>query len=76
MVDEIPQTSNKTDNNNGTRIVYYIDDEKTPYVVFVQKSPDIVTLADFKCALNKPNYKFFFKSVDNDIGCVQLLLFL
>ena len=33
--------------------------------------PDKVTLADFKNVLNRPNYKFFFKSMDDDFGVVK-----
>ncbi|KAM7533178.1 hypothetical protein Aperf_G00000126929 [Anoplocephala perfoliata] len=51
-----------------TKIIYHIDDENTPYLVKLSVNADKVTLGDFKAALNRPNYKFFFKSVDADFG--------
>lgn len=51
-----------------TKVIYHIDDEETPYLVKIPISPDKVTLADFKNVLNRPNYKFFFKSMDDDFG--------
>lgn len=54
-----------------TKIIYHIDDEDTPYLVKVPVPPERVTLADFKNVLNRPNYKFFFKSMDDDFGVVK-----
>ncbi|CAH1960943.1 unnamed protein product [Acanthoscelides obtectus] len=54
-----------------TKVIYHIDDEETPYLVKIPISPDRVTLADFKNVLNRPNYKFFFKSMDDDFGVVK-----
>lgn len=54
-----------------TKIIYHIDDEETPYLVKVMKPPDEVTLVDFKNVLNRPNFKFFFKSMDDDFGIVK-----
>ncbi|ODN02436.1 Segment polarity protein dishevelled DVL-3 [Orchesella cincta] len=54
-----------------TKIIYHIDDEETPYLVKIPVPPDRVTLADFKNVLNRPNYKFFFKSMDDDFGVVK-----
>ncbi|XP_056138905.1 segment polarity protein dishevelled homolog DVL-3-like [Lampris incognitus] len=54
-----------------TRIIYHLDDQQTPYLVKVPVPADKVTLADFKNVLNKPNYKFFFRSVDDDFGVVK-----
>lgn len=54
-----------------TKIIYHIDDEETPYLVKLTIPPDQVTLADFKNVLNRPNYKFFFKSMDDDFGVVK-----
>jgi len=54
-----------------TKVIYHIDDEDTPYLVKLPVSPDKVTLADFKNVLNRPNYKFFFKSMDDDFGVVK-----
>ncbi|MBN3272535.1 DVL3 protein, partial [Polyodon spathula] len=54
-----------------TKIIYHIDDQETPYLVKLPIPADRVTLADFKNVLNKPNYKFFFKSMDDDFGVVK-----
>lgn len=51
-----------------TKVIYHIDDEDTPYLVKLGKHPDVVTLGDFKNVLNRPSYKFFFKSMDDDFG--------
>ncbi|CAH8458088.1 unnamed protein product [Schistosoma turkestanicum] len=56
---------------DDTKIIYHIDDEETPYLVKIAVCPNAVTLGDFKNALNRPNYKFFFKSVDADFGVVK-----
>lgn len=60
-----------------TKVIYHIDDEETPYLVKIPISPDKVTLADFKNVLNRPNYKFFFKSMDDDFGYLfnEIILF-
>lgn len=57
-----------------TKIIYHVDDEETPYLVKLPISPDKVTLADFKNVFNRPNYKFFFKSMDDDFGYANKLL--
>ncbi|XP_031640347.1 segment polarity protein dishevelled isoform X3 [Contarinia nasturtii] len=56
-----------------TKVIYYIDDEQTPYLVKIPLSTSQVTLRDFKMVLNKQscNYKYFFKSVDDDFGVVK-----
>ncbi|XP_030622954.1 segment polarity protein dishevelled homolog DVL-1 isoform X2 [Chanos chanos] len=57
-----------------TKIIYHIDEEETPYLVKLTVSPEKVTLADFKNVLNnRPinNFKFFFKSMDQDFGVVK-----
>ncbi|XP_070997497.1 segment polarity protein dishevelled homolog DVL-3-like isoform X1 [Oncorhynchus clarkii lewisi] len=54
-----------------TKIIYHLDDQETPYLVKLPIAADRVTLADFKNALNKPNYTFFFKSLDDDFGVVK-----
>ncbi|XP_044741381.1 segment polarity protein dishevelled homolog DVL-3 isoform X3 [Chrysoperla carnea] len=54
-----------------TKVIYHIDDEDTPYLVKINVSPEKVTLLDFKNVLNRPNYKFFFKSIDKDFGVVK-----
>ena len=55
-----------------TKVIYHIDDEDTPYLVKLPKSPSEVTLSDFKNVLNRPSYKFFFKSMDDDFGWVDV----
>uniref|UniRef100_A0A8C6P354 Dishevelled segment polarity protein 3a n=1 Tax=Nothobranchius furzeri TaxID=105023 RepID=A0A8C6P354_NOTFU len=54
-----------------TKIIYHLDDQETPYLVKLPVPADKVTLADFKNVLKKPNYKFFFKSMDDDFGVVK-----
>lgn len=54
--------------SNETKIVYYIGDETTPYVTKVNIAPEAITLKDFKTAIKKPTYKFFFRSEDKDFG--------
>uniref|UniRef100_A0A4W5KTZ6 Dishevelled segment polarity protein 3 n=1 Tax=Hucho hucho TaxID=62062 RepID=A0A4W5KTZ6_9TELE len=54
-----------------TKIIYHLDEQETPYLVKLPIAADRVTLADFKNALNKPNYTFFFKSMDDDFGVVK-----
>uniref|UniRef100_A0A5K3EGX9 DIX domain-containing protein n=1 Tax=Mesocestoides corti TaxID=53468 RepID=A0A5K3EGX9_MESCO len=56
---------------DGTRVIYYVDEEDTPYLVKLNAPSDSVTLGDFKLALNKPNCKYFFKSIDDDFGVVK-----
>uniref|UniRef100_A0A667ZQU3 DIX domain-containing protein n=2 Tax=Myripristis murdjan TaxID=586833 RepID=A0A667ZQU3_9TELE len=51
-----------------TRIIYHLEDQETPYLVRLSVPAHRVTLADFKHVLNKPNVKFFFKSMDDDFG--------
>ncbi|XP_072247911.1 segment polarity protein dishevelled homolog DVL-3 isoform X2 [Leuresthes tenuis] len=54
-----------------TRIIYHLEEQDTPYLVRLSVPAQRVTLADFKQVLNKPNLKFFFKSVDDDFGVVK-----
>ncbi|KER21155.1 hypothetical protein T265_15158 [Opisthorchis viverrini] len=58
-----------------TKFIYYIDEEETPYLVKLSIPPDVVTLGDFKNALNRPHFKFFFKSLDDDFGVVKEEIF-
>ena len=67
---------NPTRDMEDTKIIYHIDDENTPYLVKLSVNADKVTLGDFKAALNRPNYKFFFKSVDADFGYDLLKIFI
>nr|NP_001027754.1 dishevelled homolog [Ciona intestinalis]BAA92183.1 dishevelled homolog [Ciona intestinalis] len=57
--------------SDETKIVYYLGDEQTPYVSKINLPPDSITLGDFKAAIKKINYKFFFKSTDADFGVVK-----
>ncbi|XP_070685857.1 LOW QUALITY PROTEIN: segment polarity protein dishevelled homolog DVL-3 [Pempheris klunzingeri] len=54
-----------------TRVIYHLEDQDTPYLIRINVPAQRVTLADFKHVLNKPNVKFFFKSVDDDFGVVK-----
>ncbi|XP_063720365.1 segment polarity protein dishevelled homolog DVL-3-like isoform X5 [Symsagittifera roscoffensis] len=54
-----------------TKIIYHIDGEETPYLVKIPLPSERVTLADFKAAVNKPNFKYFFKQMDADFGFVK-----
>ena len=54
--------------SNETKIVYYIGDEQTPYMKKIDIPSNVITLADFKSAVNKPNYKYFFKAKYEDFG--------
>jgi len=51
-----------------TKVLYHVNDEETPYLVKLPISPETVSLADLKNALGRPNYKYFFKSMDDDFG--------
>ena len=51
-----------------TKIIYHIDDQDTPYLVKLPIASDKVTLFDLKNALNRPNSKYYFKSMDDDFG--------
>ena len=57
-----------------TKIIYYLEEQETPYLVKLNISPDKVTLKDFKNALNRQNYKYFFKSMDDDFGYLIVLI--
>lgn len=54
-----------------TKIIYHLDEQDTPYLVKIPIAADRVTLLDLKNALNRPNYKYFFKSIDDDFGVVK-----
>ncbi|XP_041796056.1 segment polarity protein dishevelled homolog DVL-3 [Chelmon rostratus] len=54
-----------------TRVIYHLEDQETPYLIRINVPAQRVTLADFKQVVNKPNVKFFFKSVDDDFGVVK-----
>ncbi|XP_065889506.1 segment polarity protein dishevelled homolog DVL-3-like isoform X2 [Dysidea avara] len=54
-----------------TKVIYYIDDEETPYLMKIPVPSSKVTLGDFKAQVKKPNHKYFFKSMDEDVGIVK-----
>ena len=59
-----------------TIIIYYIEEQDTPYLVKLNIAPHMLTLKDFKkYALKRQKYilnmkypNYFFKSTDDDIG--------
>ena len=53
-----------------TKIIYYIDDDKMPYLIKLNVAPEKATLKEFKNALNVnvKNYRYFFQTVDDDFG--------
>ena len=53
-----------------TKVIYYTDDDKMPYLVKLNVAPDKATLRDFKMLLNLnvKNYKFFFQAIVDDFG--------
>ncbi|XP_036706908.1 segment polarity protein dishevelled homolog DVL-3 isoform X3 [Balaenoptera musculus] len=55
-----------------TKIIYHLDGQETPYLVKLPLPAERVTLADFKGVLQRPSYKFFFKSMDDDFGWCRL----
>ncbi|XP_008313716.1 segment polarity protein dishevelled homolog DVL-3 isoform X2 [Cynoglossus semilaevis] len=55
----------------GTRVIYHLEDQDTPYLIRINVPAQRVTLADFKQVLNKQNVRFFFKSEDDDFGVVK-----
>lgn len=57
-----------------TRVIYHLEDQETPYLVRIGVPAQCVTLADFKQVLNRSNVRFFFKSVDEDVGWVTWLV--
>uniref|UniRef100_A0A8D0L9K7 Dishevelled segment polarity protein 3 n=1 Tax=Sphenodon punctatus TaxID=8508 RepID=A0A8D0L9K7_SPHPU len=54
-----------------TKIIYHLDEQETPYLVKLPIPAERVTLGDFKGLLNRPSYKFYFKSMDDDFGVVK-----
>ncbi|XP_065225331.1 uncharacterized protein LOC135849083 [Planococcus citri] len=54
-----------------TTVIYYIDDEETPYSIEVPISPRNMTLAHFKKLFHCSNYKFFSESAHVRLGPVK-----
>ncbi|KAI1727313.1 DIX domain-containing protein [Ditylenchus destructor] len=51
-----------------TKVYYHIDDETTPYCTEVPVPADRITLGDFKRVLNRSNFKFYCKAIDQEVG--------
>lgn len=76
-------TSPKAGNNNAQFYQYNSPDEtkvciivdsRTPVVIKIQVPPDQITLADLKRAvpaIDRLNYKYFFKTSDSEFGVVK-----
>ena len=56
-----------------TKIIFYMDDDKMPYLIKLNMSPDTACLKDFKLALNANAklFKFFFQTIVDDFGVVK-----
>lgn len=56
-----------------TKIIYYMDDDKMPYLIKLNMLPEKACLRDFKQALNANAklYKFFFQTIVDDFGVVK-----
>jgi hypothetical protein len=56
-----------------TKIIYYTDDLKMPYLIKLNMAPDKATLKDFKQSLNAnpKNFKYFFQTIVDDFGVVK-----
>lgn len=56
-----------------TKIIYYIDDDKMPYLIKLNMAPDQATLKDFRNSLNTNGrlYKYFFQTIVDDFGVVK-----
>lgn len=50
-----------------TKVYYYFDDDKTPYLSEVPVPPERLTLAEFKKVFNRRNYKYYYQAYDADI---------
>nr|XP_019966606.1 PREDICTED: segment polarity protein dishevelled homolog DVL-3-like [Paralichthys olivaceus] len=55
----------------GTRVLYHLEDQDTPYLTRINVPAQRVTLADFKHVLNKSHVRFFFQSVHEDFRMVK-----
>ena len=69
-----PRKAMDNRNPDATRIVYFLNDQDTPYLTKLNIAPTEITLADFKNNLEinaKSGFKFFFKSHDEEVGIVK-----
>lgn len=53
--------------SKSTKIYYYLDDLKTPYMSVVHVPSDRITLRDFKRVFVRRGYDFFCKKYDSQI---------
>jgi hypothetical protein len=58
----------KANSSIGTKVVYYLDDDPTPYLIKLNIDSSNVTFGDVKDQFVKSNCKCFFKSLDPDFG--------
>ena len=57
------------------QVYYHIDDELTPYCTEVRVPPSKITLGDFKKVLNRSNFKYYCKAIDQEVGgCVFIFV--
>lgn len=56
-----------------TKIIYYMDDDKMPYLIKLNMAPERAKLKDFKQSLNtnSRNFKYFFQTIVDDFGVVK-----
>lgn len=58
-----------------TKIIYYMDDDKMPYLIKLNLAPEKAKLKDFKQSLNggvaNKNLKYFFQTIVDDFGTVK-----
>ncbi|CAF0930040.1 unnamed protein product [Brachionus calyciflorus] len=58
-----------------TKIIYYMDEDKMPYLIKLNMPPEKAKLKDFKQSLNggvaNKNLKFFFQTIVDDFGTVK-----
>lgn len=63
---------NKSNNQDNTKILYYMDNSTTPYLSQIQKKLGQITLSDFKEVFDRSgHYRYHFKSVDTEFGPVK-----
>lgn len=65
--------SNNSNSQHETKVCVIVD-SRTPVILKIHAPPSQVTLADLKQAvpsINRPNYKYYFKSHDSEFGIVK-----
>jgi len=54
------------------KVIYYLGKSITPVLKMSEIGIGYLTLRDFKTLVNRPGkYRYFFKSIDKDFGCVR-----